>query len=93
VPDYSASAVFTGRRKFVNGALKAIEHMPVACRDDLECLVVVVSAYFALCHWSLLLSKISRHTEIEASLKPETSTGLARRFATDKLSALARPLQ
>jgi hypothetical protein len=50
VPDDSAAAMFTHRCQLVNGTLKAVEHMPVSCRDDLEAERVFITADFAFRH-------------------------------------------
>lgn len=51
MPDDLATAVIAYRRELMNSAFKAVEDVIVACFDNLEGLIVIVPADFALCHW------------------------------------------
>src|SRR3954471_3389178 len=53
VPDHLASAVGADRRQLVDGALEAVEDMPLPRRDDLEGEVVIVPAHLAFRHAGL----------------------------------------
>jgi hypothetical protein len=48
--DYLASAVRTLRRHGLNGALKAIKNMRLACRRNLKRLIIVIATGFTACH-------------------------------------------
>jgi hypothetical protein len=55
MPDNLAAAVFAHRSDRLYGALKAIERVPCAGRDDIETLVVFIATNFTLCHRILLI--------------------------------------
>jgi len=48
--DHTALAMLADRRDGLNGALKAVESVPGAGRDQLESLVILIAANFAFCH-------------------------------------------
>jgi hypothetical protein len=50
VPNHFAFAMRAGRRDSLNRALKAVECVSRAVRDQFESLVIVVSTNLALCH-------------------------------------------
>jgi hypothetical protein len=50
VTDDSAMAVRTGRRKRMNRALKAVEHMFLSVSHELEGFIIIIPAHFALSH-------------------------------------------
>jgi len=50
MPDDPGAAVLTGRSKGGDGAFKAVEHMRLACHVHLKGLIILVAAYFTLCH-------------------------------------------
>ena len=52
MPDDLALAVATDRRQLVNRAFKAVERVARARHNDFKRSVVIVAAYFALCHRS-----------------------------------------
>jgi hypothetical protein len=52
--DDPAAAMAAGRRNRVNGAFEAVEDMGLTRLDQLERLVVIVSANFTPCHRTLL---------------------------------------
>jgi hypothetical protein len=48
--NHSAPAMFTNRRDRVDRTFKAVELVPRTRYDQLECLVVLITAYFAFSH-------------------------------------------
>jgi hypothetical protein len=48
--DHTALAMLADRRDGLNGALKAVESMPSASRNQLESLVIFITANFAFRH-------------------------------------------
>jgi hypothetical protein len=50
MPNDLAAAVFTGRSKSGDGAFKAVEHVRPTSHEHLKGLIVLVAAYFTLCH-------------------------------------------
>jgi hypothetical protein len=56
-----AAAVLAYRGKPVNGALKAVECMPLSRGNYLEGEVIIVAADFALSHGNLRVKTSSRH--------------------------------
>jgi len=66
VSDDFTSAMGTGWSKSMNGALKAVEHVPLASRRDLKTFVVIVSADFAFSHRCNFLSSWNRNMSARA---------------------------
>src|SRR5437899_3607215 len=54
MPDDSALAVLTNRRKSLDRTFEAIERMPCAGSYQLKTLVIVITTNFACCHIDLL---------------------------------------
>lgn len=65
MPDDLAAAVIANGRQLVNSAFKAVEHMPMPCRNHFETEIVIVTANFAFCH---ACRTLSRHVMIRNML-------------------------
>src|SRR5438128_9408380 len=78
MPDDSALAVLTNRRKSLDRTFEAIERMPCAGSYQLKTLVIVITTNFACCHIDLLriaLKHLRRDLATVAGTIAEVLTG------------------
>jgi hypothetical protein len=80
VPDDLAPAVLTLRREGVDGTFETIEEMRVTIHDDLDGLVIIVSAYFTLNHNPSFCMNVRRRLDNSTGLFSRTTAKKKRRI-------------